>query len=192
MEQPNNLLWKNTMTSGAFLGLALVIFSIALVFIDFSKLGIYTIVFLSVIPIIMMIIGIIWGTKHYRNTVLDGYITYGNALFVGTMIVFFASIICAFYTYLFNGFIDPSYAERTAKAVLDKFIQSMQDHGFTDEQIEHQTSMMNTSSPLSALDTALLLIPQYAILGFLFSLVTSAFIKKEKSIFDKGMSNTQQ
>lgn len=191
MIQNNHALWKSTMTSGAFLGLALIIFSIILVFLDITKLSFFFIIFLVLIPLLILIIGIVLGTKNYRDSVMDGHITYNNAIIVGTLIVLFASVISAFYSYIYNKIIDPSYVEKSAKAIIDKMVQLMQEWGYTDDQIEQQVEQMKVKDQPGALESALSSIPMSTFLGFFISLITSAFIKKDKSIQRDQISNIQ-
>jgi len=179
MENNNHTLWKSTMTSGAFLGLALVIFSILLVFLDISKMRFLWIGILIFIPFIILITGIILGTKRYRDSVLDGQITYVHALMVGTLVVLFASIISAFYSYIYNEFIDPGYVEKASRAIMDKMIRFMQECGYSDVQLEQQVEELNTRPVPSAFESALSSIPFNTMVGFLLSLLTSAFLKRD-------------
>ncbi len=169
------------MTSGAMLGLALIIYSVIIVFLDYTSFSYLTISFLNFLYLIILIIGVVWGTKKYRDKVLDGKISYSNALVAGTTIVFFAAIICAFFSYIFNQFIDPAYAERSAKAVSEKIIPFLQEHRFPTDYIDTITEQLKTKTLPTPAESAIGLIPFSTLIGLMISLITSIFIKKNNN-----------
>ena len=81
---------------------------------------------------IVLVVGMVLGTKHYRDNVNGGYLNYGKCLGMGVMIGFFASLITSFYSYVFFTFIDPSIIQ----VMLDQAEQNMIDAGTSDEEIE--------------------------------------------------------
>lgn len=180
MAQNNQLLWKSTMTYGAILGLALIIYSVIIVFLDITRFNYLIIMTLIYLPFIIIIIGVVLGTKYYRNIVLQGKISYVTALSVGTSIVFFATIITAFYTYIFNQFIDPAYSEKLFKCIGEKSIQYAREINASTENIKSMTNQFNNSTMPSPVESALGSIPLTTLVGFMISLITSAFIKKDK------------
>jgi uncharacterized membrane protein (DUF106 family) len=91
---------------------------------------------------------------------------------MGTLVSFFGSLIIAFFIYVFYTFIDP-------KALDMIFVQvenQMYNQGLSDTEIEMAVEMTKkmTNPPFMAIGTVIGL----TFWGFLFSLITSAFIKK--------------
>jgi hypothetical protein len=56
---------------------------------------------------LILIAGVVIGTRAYRDEVRGGFINYGTALGFGTLSMFFAALIASVFTYLFYVFIAP-------------------------------------------------------------------------------------
>lgn len=63
---------------------------------------------LGSISFVLIMLGLFLGVKNYRDTYLEGWITFGQAFNMGFRILLYASIIYAVYTYVFLKFIDYS------------------------------------------------------------------------------------
>lgn len=174
MEQTNNPnILKSTMTSGAILGAALLIYSLILYMtnLTFSTA-------LGYVSYVLMIGGIILGIKNYRDQEQEGYITYGRALGVGMLTVLFASIIMAAFIYVLYSMIDPGLIDKSLDIARTKL---MEKHTMSDEQIESAIDM--SKKFMTPLFMAFGTIVGNAFTGLIFSLIICAFMKKEKSIF---------
>lgn len=182
MNQTDPSIWKSTMTTGAFLGLAIIAYQVFYSMLDIEKMSYISFSLLGLIPFFLIIAGIVWGTRNYRDKYQNGSITYLNALYAGTLIVLFASIIGAFYSYIFNSAIDPTFAERTVKISIDKAVQLLQEKGVPEDQIEHQIKLLRGNKIPTPMEGAVSAIFLYTIMGFIVSLVTSAILKKEKPL----------
>lgn len=132
----------------------------------------------SLINYAIMIGVIVWGTKKYRDEVLGGAITYGNALGFGVMISLFAGIIVAVFTFIQMTVIDPEYVTKLL-AIVEEELASK---GMADDQIEMAIEMQKKfMTPAFITVTAIF---GMVLTGFIFSLITSIFLKKEKSPFE--------
>jgi hypothetical protein len=132
--------------------------------------------FLSLLNNLALIIGIIAFTLMYRNKALDGYISYGQALGFGVLLAMFTYFIAGVFAFLIHIF-DPAYIEKQLEMTADIYAQN----GFSDEMIEQSIKMMRIiKSPVMTLLTTLF---GGVFFGTIISLVTSIFIKKNKSIF---------
>jgi len=116
---------------------------------------------------------------------INGILSYQNGLGAGTVIAFFASIILALYLYIFLQFIDPESIERMKVIAEEKLM----DRGLTDEQIEMQ--MQISEKFMTPALTSLMTIPAFTFFGFLFSLITSAILKKEGDPFKADMQEIE-
>lgn len=181
MEKQNENLFKSTMTSGAFLGVALILFSVVVYVFNMTlKPGV------SFISYVIILVGIIYGTKTYRDNFLKGIMKYSTALATGTLIVIFAGVISGLYSYIFVSYIDPGYFDK----IIEQTIITYQEQGLTDEQIESAVSM--TSAMRTPLFFALGSLLGSAVMGFIFSLITSIFLKKEGDSFNQAMNEIKE
>ena len=172
MEQKKVTVFQHALVYGLILGLALIVYSILLYMINMTfNIG------LSLISWVIIIIGITLGTKAYRDKVLGGTISYGNALGTGILIVLVAGAVSAIFNYILTTIIDPG--------LMDKYFQIVEERlakrGMSDDQIELFSARMRESS--SPLKTMIFGIVGFAFFGTIISLITSAFLKKESDPF---------
>lgn len=167
-------MFQHTMTWGAITGITLIVYSLILYLAGqtFNK-------YLGWISYILLLAGIIMGTLLYRNKVLNGFISYGNAFLTGLLIVIFAAIISSFFSFILMRFIDPTLIEQLVSTTEEKLLNQ----GLNDEQIEMAIERMRKMmvSPFSVILGLLGTI----IVGTILSLITSAFIKREGNTFER-------
>jgi len=170
-QQPSLL--KSTMNYGAMLGLALIIYTLLLWMFDLTtRTG------LASVSYIIMIAGIILATRTFRDQEQRGFITYGRALAVGTLTCVFAGVITGFFTYILYTVIDPGLIEKTYLTMEEAYY----DAGMTDSQIE--TAMNMAKKFTNPVMMSVFGILGSAFMGFIFSLITSIFLKKEGAPFE--------
>lgn len=171
-ENKQSSLLKSTMNYGAMMGLALIIYSLLLWMFDAT-----TNQWLGYLSLLITLAGIILATRAFRDQEQGGSITYGRALAVGTLTVVFAGVITSFFTYLLYTVIDPGLIEKTY-AVME---QAYYEAGMSDDQIEMAMKMAQRfTNPVMM---AVFGFMGSAFFGFLISLITSIFLKKEESPF---------
>lgn len=174
MESKGNTMLKSSMTSGLILGIALVVFSLVIYIMGIIKPPFWV----SLLNYVIIIGGIVWGTKKYRDEDLGGEIAYSKALGFGILICVFASIISGIYTILLMTVIDPEYINKLMTVLEEEYVKA----GLTEDQIDAAMSMVKKMQ--SPIFMALSSVIGFAFMGAIFSLVTSAFLKKEKAIFE--------
>lgn len=175
MEEKKVTPLKNAMNYGAMVGLVLIIVSVLFYILGKSDSGMQTWIAYAVI-----IAGIVIGTQNYRDNVLGGYISYSQCLSSGTLITFFTAIITAFYTYIFFTFIDASLIDM----ILEKQMIAMEEQGMDDEQIE--MAMSYTRKFMTPLWMSVIGLLFYTFMGFIFSLITSIFLKRKDDSFESN------
>lgn len=172
MEDSNRLLLKSTMNNGAILGLALIIFTLLLWMLDAT-----TNRNLSFISYGIIIAGLYLAIKSFRDQEQGGYITYGRALGAGTLTSVFAGIITSFFTFLLYTLIDPGLIDKTY-LIME---QAYYDAGMSDNQIEAAMSIAKRfTNPVMMMVLGFL---GSVLMGFIFSLILSIFLKKEADPF---------
>ncbi len=101
MEQNVNP-WKANLTNGVILGFVGIIWSMGLYFLDLTFNTT-----LGYIYLLVHIVVLFFLVKSYRDNNLHGYMTYGQAMGSGVIIVLYAAIIMAVFTYILYAVIDP-------------------------------------------------------------------------------------
>jgi len=182
MEPKTNPMLKSSMTSGLILGIALVVYSLVIYIMGMIKPPFWV----GIINYVIIIAGIIYGTKKYRDEDLGGEISYSQALGFGVLVCIFASIISGIYMILLTTVIDPEYMTKMMSAIEEEYVKL----GMSEEQIE--ASMKMVGKMQSPIFMALSSIIGFAFMGTIFSLITSAFLKKEKSIFEAPTDTKQE
>jgi hypothetical protein len=169
-KQPS--LIKSTISYGTMLGLVLVMYSLLLWMFD-AIMNQY----LGYVSFIFTIAGITLATMAFRDQEQGGFITYGRALAVGTLTAVFAGIITSVFTYLLYTVIDPGLIDKTFMMMEEKYY----DAGMNDAQIEIALTMAKRfTNPVMMMVFGFF---GSAFFGFIISLITSIFIKKEGDPF---------
>lgn len=174
--------YKTAMNFGALLGLVLIAYSALLYALDQTTnqaLSWFSYGFLAG--------GIVLGTKNYRDKNLGGFITYNQALWTGTLIVFFASFLSAFYTYIFTSYIDPGMITKILEETEMKMLEE-QNMSEADVEVAMNYTRMFVTPGMMTITVVL----ATTIMGFIISLITSAILKKENpnQSFDNVIDNT--
>jgi len=166
---------KSALNSGAILGLALMVLSLVTYIFEM-----YENQWFGYLNWVVLIIGIVLGITKYRDESLGGYIAYSQALGYGVLIAFFASIIVGFINFIYLGYVDDGFISYT----LEKSESEMYNAGTPDDQIE--SAMSITRKIMSPGVLAIMGVFITTFLGFIFSLIAAAFLKKESDNFEES------
>lgn len=168
MEQKSESLKKSALISGLYTGILLILVAVIIYVADltFEKWTSYP-------SYLVLILGVIWAQIKYRKK-SGGEMPYSKALGVGFLTVVFAGILSGIYIYILNKVIDPSLIEQTKLLTEQKLVEQ---GNFTEEQIN--TTMSIQSKFLTPAIMAVSGIFWYVIIGFIISLITAIFTKKE-------------
>jgi len=163
-------IWKNSLTHGDILGLVLIVFAIMMyVSNTFYNQNIQTIYYVIIVTTIVI------GTIKQKK-LEDGFISYGKALGVGTIISVVGATIFSIFILILMKYIDMSMIERYLYETEKIYIEL----GKSEEEIE---LMMKFSKMFPVLINVFGYIFGFSFMGFLLSLITSIFLKsKNKNI----------
>jgi hypothetical protein len=164
---------KSALNYGAILGLVLMIFSLIVYLFELYDS------WLNWLGVVVLILGIIYGIKNFRDRERGGFITYGGAVGYGTLIALFASIITAFGTYIYLGFVDDGFLEYQRVKQEEVLYES----GLSDEQIEQQLEMAGRFMGPGVI--AVSSIFTTTIVGLIVALIAGIFLKREPEHFDQ-------
>jgi len=181
MEEKSNSIWKAGLTYGAMLGLIMIIYTVLLFVMDQSVnkvLGYVNFVFIAGM--------VYYGAKSYRDTSLNGNISYGRSLGISMIIILVAGIIHSIYFVIHTTIIDPEYINKLLAVVEE----TMLDRGLSDDQIEMALSMQRKMMK-PAIITIMGLVGS-AFWGFIISLITSAIVKKDGDPYQEAMQDIEE
>lgn len=119
--------------------------------------------------------GIIYGLKIYRNDILDGYIKYGKAVGFGVLLSVFAGLVVVFHSLLYYSVINPDVIQDLLLDAQRRLIEM----NVSDYEIDMFMSLYRRFifTPLSISIMSLI---SYVFYGTIFSLIAAAFLKKEE------------
>ncbi len=166
-EQAKQGMFKPALNAGIITGAGLIVLSLLI-----YLMGLYEITQLSYLGYLILLGGIIWGTRQFREEQCGGYISYGRALGFGTLTAFFASVLSGLFTLIFFRFIAPDALEQLRDMAEVQMLERLPEA--TDQQLEFSRMMIN---PVLMMVGTLF---SYTFVGFIFSLITSAVLKKKE------------
>ncbi len=168
MENKQTGLFVNAFPWGALLAAILIAFSLILFFLDQTFAS-----WKDFVSYVFIIAILVIATKKYRDNILGGNISYGKALAFGVILSLVTAVIMSVYNYIFVSYIETDFIEKTM-AVLE---HSLLDGGMPDEQIDAIMEVQRKF--ITPFSIASMIIPSLTFTGFIFSLITSLFIKKD-------------
>lgn len=167
--------WQATLNSGLILGLALVIYTLLLYFLDqtFNTS-------LGYVSYLIIIIGLVLGIKSFRDDARGGIMSYGQGVGAGTVIGLYAGIIGAIFTYLLYTVIDPDLMGKLLTFTEEKLIETGRvPEEMMDQTMEFQKKLM---APWIMSISAVI---GTVFFGVVVSLIASIFLKKEGNPFQQ-------
>ena len=172
-ESPSKL--KHALNFGAVLGLILLGLTLVTYLLEMYENKIF-----GYINYLIIIGGIIFGIKKFRDEVKGGFISYSGALGYGVMIVLFASIITSFGNFIYLSYVDNTFIE----VALENAEIQMIENGTPDEQVDMAMSM--TKKMLSPIGIFIFGILGLTLFGLIVSLIAAAFLKKDPDSFENS------
>lgn len=168
MEQKAASLWKSSLMSGIYLGIAMILLSVIFYVSGnpFSKVSQW-------IGYAIMIAGIVLAQISYKKA-LGGTMTYGQALGVGVLTMVFASILSSIYSFLLYQVIDPSLQEQLRLFTEEQIVKQGR---VPEEQLDMAVNMATKfQTPVMMLVMGIF---GGAFMGLILSLITAIFTQKK-------------
>src|SRR4030043_58991 len=118
MEKKNPSVLVNALNWGVIIGLVSIVYSVILYMLNktFSQA-------LGYAGIIIIIAGLAFAMKSYRDNVLDGILPFGKAFGFGMLIVVVAGLLGAIFTYLLYAVIDTGLSEKMMEFTTEKMLK---------------------------------------------------------------------
>lgn len=167
MEQKVNV-WKANLTSGLILGMAGIVYTLVIYFLDmtFNRS-------LSYIFLVLAIFLLYFLIKSYRDNFLHGIITYGQAVGAGVIIFLYYSILAAIFTYILYKVIDPGLPAKMIAFVEETMVKKGIPEASLDTVMAIQKKILKPEimAPFSIVNNMLF--------GTVISLIIGVFVRKE-------------
>lgn len=177
-------LGKNSLNYGIIAGLVLIVYSLLLYFFDlmFYKPFLLN----NVVSFLIVIVFMVIGTKHLRDRIMHGSMSYGKAFLSAFLIGLFAMIISLIFSNILSYVIDPGIRDKAYQYSAEQMLKKGR---FTEEQIE---AMIEQQKQMSSKLWVVLIGQFFALLGIglinaVIALVAAAFLKKEGDTFTDAM-----
>jgi hypothetical protein len=167
MEEKVNA-WKSNLTNGLILGLAGIVYSLIIYFLNltFNKAQ-GPVFFLIQVALLFFLL------KSYRDNFMHGQITYGQSVGAGVIIYLYFAIIMAIFSYILYAVIDPGLTAKQLAFAEEAMVKKGAPQAAIDAGMAIQAKIMKPAimAPLSILGTMFF--------GVIISLLVSIFVKKE-------------
>ena len=170
VQEMKKLNWKVLLVVGLAAGVLQALTGVAM-----YVAGVYFAAWSMLASCLVLLLCIIVGTRWYRNNVLGGTMTYGQALMVGIVISVSTGVVYALYnvisiSFLYSGFLDEMIREGVAR---------IQASGLSSEQTSELVASMkrNATVPIIALSNLIRL----SIIGAILSTIVSIFLTRKAS-----------
>lgn len=174
----NNAFFNATMTWGAVLGIALVVFQLIMYFVN--PLSTSSVVQFVTFALIFTIV--FYGMKQHRDANLGGFLSYGQGVGFGALTGCFAGIIVGFYSFLLYKFIDPTLIDKMMVLAEEQMLA--QNPNMSDEELEMALSIsQKMTSPFFLLIFSAIGI---AFWSTLISLIVAAIHKRKDTSWNSN------
>lgn len=171
MEKPSTA--KLALKWGAITGVALMLFTTVLYLTSATPNQI-----VGLLLYVIFAVGLVLSMREFKRENTN-YLNYGEGLGLGMQTGAVAALISTMYSVLYTSVIDPTMMERVINEMRDK----LEDQGnLSDDQIEQSLSIMQAmQSPGIQFVTGIFWL---VFIGFVFSLVIAAVLRRNKPVFD--------
>jgi len=164
----------HTMTSGLILGGLLV--ACDLLSSTLFSTNAFMLLLLSLAAFIIPIYCIFHFTKKFDKEILNGGISYGKALSYGFYMFFFASMIIAFFSFIYLQYINPANLDQRINMAMNAIGML----NMPEETVKKYEALLIESGPLTATSVAIGSLWEFTFRGVIISLFTSIFFRQKK------------
>jgi len=183
------IIWKNSLNYGLITGFVLIIYSLLLYITD--MMFVKPFLLNNLVSFILMIVFMMVGTKHLRDKMLDGSISYSKAFLSAFLIGIIAIVLSLIFSNILTYVIDPGIKEKALQYQADKWLSKGK---YTEDQIN---TIMEKQREMSGKGWIIVITQFFALLFsaliiVVIGLVTAAIQKKEGSAFAEAMADVKQ
>jgi len=166
MEKPSTA--RLALKWGIIASVLLSIYTVVIYMTGFFKIGP-----MSFLSYFILLIAIILAAREFRS-LNNNYMSFGECLGLGTLLSAVTGVITSIFTYVYINMIDTTLMQQME----DLQREQMEARGLTEEQISQALEMAAIFTRPSVMFLMGLFI--YVLIGFVWSLIVSAVLKKDK------------
>lgn len=169
MEQNKPQMWKVILNYGLITSVIIIIYSLILYVTGMLEKQTY----LNLLVFLILLGGIIWSTKSFRDINNNGLCTYGQAFTVGFFVGFIAVFIYAVFNFFLYKF-DPLLVENMIQRYQDMLYET------TDYSVEEIEEKVEQTRKLTSAFTIMIgTFIQATVINLVMSLIVAVFIRRE-------------
>lgn len=125
---------------------------------------------------VLSLLFVYFGIKHYRDKENDGKVSFGKALLIGVLISVFAGIGVAIFDYLYTTQINPDFASEYLEQSLTRMKETMPAEEFKVKSAELTQQMKDYGGSGFM---AMLMFVSVLIIGFIMSLISGLILQRK-------------
>ena len=178
MENKSAPFMKSAMNNGMIFGIILILVQLVFWMFNIIPVGFSKGMLMFGFNLLISVAGLYYFTKNYRDGLLNGFISYGQAFMYGWTVYLIATVVLIIYNFIFNQFIDPEYTTRVIQTTAEWTEEFMRSKGVPESQISDAVDKMMSKAHPSVIKTAVTTLIGGVVAGAIFSAISSAFAKK--------------
>ncbi|MHA7055624.1 DUF4199 domain-containing protein [Aquimarina sp. M1] len=125
---------------------------------------------------VISLLFIFFGIKHYRDKENNGAVSFGKALIIGILISLFAALAFGIIDVIYIKYINPDFTEEYYNHMVEQMSNSLPEATFHVKLQELETQKKLFSSPLM---NFLLMSATVLVIGFIISLISGLVLQKK-------------
>jgi len=160
--------WKANLNSGVIIGLLGVVFTLVTYFFDLSLKNWVALIWLPI-----YIVALVLAIRSYRANHMKGFLSYGQSLGAGVVIVLYYAVISSVFAYILYSYIDPGLIEKMMAVAEQKILDRGLPEGAVEQAMNFQEKIMKPwILSISGIFNSM-------IMGTVLVLIISIFTRKE-------------
>jgi len=168
MEQKSISVFGAGLMPGILIGFALIVFQLIMYLLDVPSES-----YINFLIYVVLAVGLFWSIVQFRDTRLDGFISYGKAVGSGFAVGLIASVLTGIFMYFYLTYMNTGLVEQVLLTAEENMLE--QNPNMTDEQIEQALSVVEIFSTPTMM----------AVMGFVYNVVVSVIFSLIIAIFAK-------
>ena len=125
---------------------------------------------------ILSLLFVYFGIKHYRDKVNEGKISLGKAIKIGMLIALFSAVGVALFDYIYTTQINPDFANEYLDYSIKKMETTLSPEELKIKSAELKQQMEDYGSPTFM---AIMMFASVVILGFVISLISGLILQRK-------------
>lgn len=140
--------------------------------LDFNTMAVF-----GYVSMVLSLLFVFFGIKHYRDQVNDGKINLVKAIVIGLLISLFAAIGFGIVDYIYTTSINPNFAVEYREFTLAQ----LQEANLTAEELKSKTEELEASMDMMSSSSvmAFVMFATVMIIGFIISLISAIILQRK-------------